>query len=130
MPEVYSFLEATIKRVGSTVGGTTETDIDAYAEGITVSVSRELTERKNTSGVVKDRIPTSTRAEMNIKKFYSDDPFLLDGNNIKLYLDTGVGSVTWQMGTCWWESKTMGGDAEGGPISYECNIVGNSWGTV
>ena len=129
MPEVYSFLEATIKRVGSTVGGTTETDIDTFAEGVTVSVSRELTERKDKTGRVWDRMPTSTRAEMNIKKLYSDDPFLLDGNNIKLYLNTGLGSVTWQMGTCWYESKTMGGDAEG-PMTYECNIVGNSWGTV
>ena len=131
MSEIYSFYEAELKRVGTASGDTTETAIDAYAEGISVEVSREVQERIDTSGVVFDRVPIQTRVTMSISKLYCKDAdsFLFDGNDMKLYFNDGIGSETWQMDKCWWLSKgwSLSSDSL---CTYDIEISGNSWGTV
>lgn len=131
MSEVYTGLECVIKRVGSASGDSTETAIDAYAEGVTITVSRELTPRTDTQGVVQDRVPVATSAEMSISKLFSDDPFLFDGNNIKIYLNDGgaTGSAVYQMDNCWWQSKGYSGDAQG-PMRYDVSVVGDNFAAV
>lgn len=129
MAEVYSGLEAYIYRVGSSVGGTTETAIDAYAEGVNVTLSRELRSRTDTSGVVQQRIPVGKSAEMSISRLYIDDPHLCDGNNLKLYLMNSLGTQTYQLTGAYWENK--GWSAPGDDlVKYDVTIVGRDFGTV
>ena len=130
MSEVYSFLEATINRVGTTAAGTTETRM-VYVEGVDVSVKRNLAERRDTEGVVQTRFPLSTDVTMSIKKLYGTDMFLLDGNDIKMILQNSVtGTQTWKMASCWYESKGWSGATDGGPMTYDISLVGKSWGTI
>ena len=129
MSEIYTFLEATINRVGTAAAGTTETAM-VYVEGVDVRVDRELAERRDTQGVVQTRFPLRTNVEMSIKKMYGTDMFLFDGNDIKLILQNAVtGTETWKMDNCWYQSKGWSGNSDG-PMTYEVNLTGASWGTV
>ena len=130
MSEVYSFLEASVIRIGTTAGGTVETSM-VYVEGVDVSVKSNLAERRDTQGVVQTRFPLSTDVEMKIKKLYGTDMFLLDGNAINIVLQNSVtGTETWQMAGCWYEKKGWKGAPQSGPMTYDISLVGKSWGTV
>ena len=127
MSEVYSFLEASVIRIGTVAGGTVETSM-VYVEGVDVSVNRKLAERRDTSGVVQTRFPLSTDVSMSIKKLYGTDMFLLDGNDVKLVLQNSVtGTESWKMTECWYESKGWSG-AEGDPMTYDVSLAGKEWG--
>jgi len=129
MAEVYSALEAYIYRVGSKAGDSTETAIDAYAEGVDVKLSRALRARTDTSGVVQQRIPLGKEAEMRISRLYSDDPHLCDGNNLKLYFMNSLGTQTYQLTGAYWSNKGWRGDGDD-PVNYDVTIVGRDFGTV
>ena len=129
MGEVYTFLECEIYKCGTVAGGTTPYSIDAYAEGISVGVSRELTPRTDDQGVVKQRIPVKTEAQMSIVKLYAEDLSFVDGNSIRLVMGNALGTETWEMGSVHWQSK--GWSAGGDSIAmYDVSLVGNSFGTV
>lgn len=130
MAEVYHFLECEIKRIGSAAGDTTATSIDAYAEGVSVSLSRELQPRTDTSGVVQQRIETTREATMSISKLYASDPFLFDGNAIKLIMGNALGTETWQLSNAYWTNKELSGSPDESGIAYGLEIVGNDFGTV
>jgi hypothetical protein len=129
MAEVWTFLECYIKRVGSTGTDTAEYSIDAYAEGVTVSLTRDVIPRMDTSGVAQQRIETRRQAEMSINALYSADVSLFDGNNVKLYFMNALGTETWQMTKAYWTNKGWSGGAVGG-ITYDVTVVGNNFGTV
>lgn len=129
MAEVFNFLECYLYRVGTTGTDTTETSIDAYAQGVTVNLNRELMERVDQSGVVQDRVPIRATAEMSIAKLYSEDPFLLDGNNIKVYFQNVTGTDTYTMTNCWWTGKGWSGASDDTGCRYDLTIVGGSFGT-
>lgn len=130
MAEVYSFLECEIYQLGSKAGDATAYAVDAYAEGVSVSVSRELTPRTNDQGVVMQRVPVKTEAQMTISRLYAkNDTFFSDGNNIKLIMGNALGTESWQMGTAYWQNKSFAGAGDG-LVAYNVSLVGNSWGTV
>lgn len=129
MGEVYSFTEAIIKRVGSASGDSTESQINNYANSVRVYVKRKLAERRDHTGNVLERIPQGTEVEMSIDKLYANDAFLFDGNAIKLYFSNAVGSETYQMGGCYWDSKDWGASGDG-LFAQGLIIKGNTWGTV
>ena len=129
MAEVFSALECYLYRVGSASGGTAETLIDAFAEGVSVSLSRELTPRVDDQGVVKQRVSFGKSAEMSISKLYSDDPHLADGNNLKLYMMNSVATQTYQMTGAYWSSKGWSADGDS-PVTFDVSISGADFGTV
>lgn len=103
--EVYCLNECQLKRVGSAAGDTTETVIGAYAEGITVNVTREFGERFDTSGVRQKRIELKRQAQVDIKKLYASEDFLFDGNDIKFYLVASTGSEVKTLTKAHWQTK-------------------------
>jgi hypothetical protein len=129
MAEVWSFAEAIIKRVGSASGDSTESQIDNFATNVRVYLKRKLAERRDHSGNVLERISQGVEVDLSMDKLYVNDPFLFDGNAIKLYFGNSVGSETRQMGGCYWESKDWGAAGDG-LWSEGITIKGNSWGTV
>jgi hypothetical protein len=129
MGEVYSFEEATIRRVGSTSGGTTLADIDNYATNVRVTVKRTLAERRDHTGNVLERIPQGVDVDMSMSKLYANDPFLFDGNAINLIFSNSTGSETNQIGGAYWESKDLGASADG-LFDQGISLKGNTWGTV
>lgn len=130
MAEVYNFLECEIKRCGSVAGGTTEYSIDAYAEELSVSVSRDLADRADTSGVIQQRIPVKSQVEMQISKLYQADFSLFDGNDIKLYMGNTLGTETWKATKCYWQNKGWSGGAGDDGLRYEVSITASTFGTV
>ena len=129
MAEVFSAPECYLYRVGSKAGDTTETLIDAFAEGVSVSLSRELVPRMDDQGVVKQRVSFGKSAEMSISKLYSDDPHLADGNNLKLYMMNSVATQTYQMTGAYWSSKGWSADGDS-PVTFDVSISGADFGTV
>jgi len=129
MAEVFSALECYIYRVGSKLGDTTEAAIDAFAEGVNVSVSRELVPRVDDQGVIQQRVSFGKTAEMTISKLYSDDPHLFDGNNIKLYMMNSIGTQTYQLTGAYWSNKGWGASGDD-TVSFDVAVVGRDFGTV
>ena len=129
MGEVYTFLECEIYKCGTTAGGTTPYSIDGYAEDVTVGVSRELTPRTDDQGVVRQRVPVKTEAQMSIGKLYAEDLSFVDGNSLRLVMGNALGTETWEMGSAYWQSKgwSAGGD---GVATYDVSLIGNSFGTI
>jgi hypothetical protein len=124
MAEVYSFLECTLKKVGTASGDTTETAMGAYAEGITVTLTRDLGERFDTEGVRQRRIVLKKQAQMDIAKFFGTDDYLFDGNDIKLYMQNSTGTQTWTLSKAYWSNKGwMCTDA----VRQNVTIVGNDF---
>ena len=129
MAEVFSALECYIYRVGSKLGDTTEAAIDAFAEGVSVTLNRELVPRVDTEGVIQSRVSMGKSADMTISKLYSDDPHLFDGNNVKLYMGNSLGTQTYQLTGAYWSSK--GWSASGDEaISFDVSVMGRDFGTV
>lgn len=130
MSEVFSALECELYQMGTASRGTTPYSCDAYAEGLSVSVSRELTPRMNDQGIVVQRIPVRTEAQMTISRLYAkNDTAFTDGNDVKLIMGNALGTETWLMGSVSWQNKSFaaGGD---GLVAYNVALVGNSFGTT
>jgi len=125
MAEVYSFEEATLKRVGTASGDTTETTL-AYAEGISVSRSRELVPRTDSQGVVKERVVRATSAQMSINKLYGTADHLFDGNDIKLYLIGVTGSEVWTFAGAYRSNEAWATSADG-LVTYDAEIDGRDF---
>lgn len=128
--EVYHFLECEIKRVGSAAGDSTETSIDAFAEGVSVSVSRELQPRIDTSGVVQQRVPIATEASMSIQRLFTSEATLFDGNAIKLIMGNIIGTTSYQLSGAYWTNKDFSGGPDDDGITHDLQIVGQDFGTV
>lgn len=129
MAEVYTFLECEIYKCGTTAGGTTPYSIDGYAEGVTVTLNRELKPRENDQGVVVQRVPVKTEAQMGIQKLYAADLSFVDGNSLRLVMGNALGTETWQLGTAYWQSRGWGAGGDE-VVRYDISLVGNSFGTV
>jgi hypothetical protein len=128
--EVFSALECELYRLGTVAGDTTAYSCHAYCEGISVSVSRELTPRKNDQGVVVQRVPVQTEAQMTIAKMYAADDYVFsDGNSLKLVMGNVTGTESWVLGSAYWQSKSLAAAGDG-LVAYDVSLVGNSWGTT
>lgn len=129
MAEVYNFLECEIYKCGTVANGTTPYSIDAYAENVTVAVNRNLADRIDDQGVVRDRVTLRTDVQMTIGKLYDARVNLFDGNDILLYMGNTLGTEKWQMTKCWLMTEDWGGGGEDS-VAYNLTIAGNTFGTI
>ncbi len=126
MAEIFTFLEATIKAVGSTGTDTTETAM-TYCEGVSVQLSREQVQRRDSGGALKDVVTQSKSAQMNIDKLYGTAHSFFDGNDVKLYLLEGLaGSEVWTLSNAWMESETWNGQVSG-VMTYKVTLNGDNF---